>query len=133
MKGLAIAITAIFVLSSFFTKAQSGKESVALTPDSVKHVNRSCEYPGHMEGLLDDVQKKLVIPKAVKKDELHGKIFLRVTIDLDGKPVNPVVVKGVREDIDTAVVQVVKKLQRFEPATMDGKKVNTSILIPITF
>ena len=86
-----------------------------------------------MDGLIADVQKKLVIPKSVKKDELHGKVFLRVTIDPLGQPINPTVVKGVRTDIDAAVVQMTKKLQRFEPAMMDGKRVTTSILIPVSF
>jgi TonB family protein len=133
MKGLGIVCSAFFVVCSLVGNAQNGKESVAYTPDSVKHVNRSCEYPGHMEGLLEDVKSNLVIPKSAKKDLVHGKVFLRVTIDALGQATNPVVVQGLREDIDGAVVQVVKKLRRFEPATMDGKKVNTSILVPISF
>lgn len=121
------------LLFCFHINAQSGQENVTITPDSVKYTNRNCEYPGKMDGLIADVQKKLVIPKSVKKDELHGKVFLRVTIDPLGQPINPTVVKGVRTDIDAAVVQMTKKLQRFEPAMMDGKRVTTSILIPVSF
>lgn len=125
-----------FIIISFCAvqiNAQNGQESIAFTRDSVKHVNKSCCYPGRMEGLLVDVQKKLVVPRQVKKEELHGKVFLRLTIDAEGRPVEPKVVKGVRDDIDDAVVEMSRKLQRFEPATMDGKKVKTSILIPVTF
>lgn len=115
------------------SNAQNGQESVAYTPDSIKHVNKCCEYPGKMDGLIADIQKKLVIPKSVKKDNLHGKVFLRVTIDTFGQPIQPTVVKGVRTDIDEAVVQMTRRLQKFEPAMMDGKRVSTSILIPVSF
>lgn len=128
----ALLIT-VSMLCAHKSKAQNGQESIAYTPDSVKHINRSCEYPGKMEGLLNDIQKKLVIPKTVKQDALHGKIFLRLTINQEGLPGDAFIVKGVRDDIDNAVLEVSGKLKRFEPATMDGKKVNTSILIPITF
>jgi TonB family protein len=127
----------VLIVCSFFSfcglSAQNGQESIAYTRDSVRHVNRSCEYPGHMEGLMADVYKKLNLPKTVKKEELHGKVFLRLTIDTEGQPIEPTIVKGVRPDVDDAVVQMSKKLQRFEPATMDGKKVKTSILIPVSF
>jgi TonB family protein len=126
-------LTVLGLLFCFHINAQSGQENVTITPDSVKYTNRNCEYPGKMDGLIADVQKKLVIPKSVIKDELHGKVFLRVTIDPLGQPINPIVVQGVRTDIDAAVVQMTKKLHRFIPAMMDGKRVTTSILIPVSF
>ena len=133
MKVNRLMILAFGLLVSQQGKTQNGQESIAYTPDSVKHISRSCEYPGKMDGLIADVQKNLVIPKAVKQDELHGKVFLRLTIDPLGLPAEATIVKGVRTDIDDAVVAMSRKLRRFEPAMMDGKKVSTSILIPVSF
>lgn len=128
-----IFIVSCLVFTCYGLSAQNGQESIAYTRDSVRHVNRSCRYPGNMAGLLADVHRKLDLPCSAKKEELHGKVFLRVTIAEDGRAVEPKVMKGVREDIDMAVLEMSKKLQRFEPATMDGRAVKTSILIPVTF
>lgn len=133
MKVNRLWIMALGFLVSQHSQAQNGQESIAYTPDSVKHTSRSCEYPGKMDGLIADVQKNLVIPSSVKQDDLHGKVFLRLTIDPLGLPADATIVKGVRTDIDAAVVAMSRKLRRFEPAMMDGKKVSTSILIPVSF
>jgi periplasmic protein TonB len=65
----------------------------------------------------------------VAKDKV---ILVMVTVPADGIPTNVKIAKGVRPDVDNAVVDAVQKW-RFEPATRDGKPVEATITVQVDF
>lgn len=121
-------ITFFIVLTTGYS--QDGKESVVYTPDSVKHINKTCLYPGGQDRLLKDIASNFIVPKQAKKDKIVGKIFLQIIVDTSGF-VSGKVLKGLRPDLDSAAIDMTKKLKQFVPATMDNKNVPTTLNIPL--
>jgi protein TonB len=65
----------------------------------------------------------------VAKDKV---ILVTITVPRDGIPTNLRIARGVRPDVDKAVVDAVQKW-RFEPATRDGKPVEATITVEVDF
>jgi TonB family protein len=65
----------------------------------------------------------------VAKDKV---ILVTVTVPPDGIPTNVKIARGVRPDVDKAVVDAVQKW-RFEPATRNGKPVAATITVEVDF
>lgn len=120
------------MLLACFVHAQDGKIDTVVTSDGVKHVNRSIIYPGGLQGLYKDIGAAFVLPAKAKKDNIHGEMLLDITIDTTGKIISPKIIKGLRPDVDSAVIQMTKKLKRFKPSLMDNKKVAQRMNIPLT-
>jgi protein TonB len=59
-------------------------------------------------------------------------ILVTVTVLPDGTPTNPRIARGVRPDVDKAVVDAVQKW-RFEAATRDGKPVEATVTVQVDF
>lgn len=59
-------------------------------------------------------------------------ILVTVTVPPDGIPTNITIAKGVRSDVDKAVVDAVQKW-RFEPAMREGKPVEATITVGVDF
>jgi TonB family protein len=129
MKCCLLFLGLVFYFSNL--PAQNGQEIISFTRDSVRLVRKNCLYPGKMEGLLADIEKKMVLPRSAKSENIQGKVFLRLTVGPDGKVIGPSVLHGFRGDVDQAIIKACLKLRRFEPASMNGQKVTTSILVPI--
>ena len=128
-KGFGVAL-GMFVSAATF--AQSGRVDTVYTPDNVMHINQAAYYPSGEEGLLRDVAYTYKFPKAARKEGVQGKILVQFTVDTLGRTPDPTIVKGVRADVDTAAIEMTRKLLRFEPATMDGRPVPMKINVPIT-
>jgi TonB family protein len=61
----------------------------------------------------------------------NGKVVqVLVTVQPNGIPTNVRISKGVRQDVDKAVVDAVQKW-RFKPATRDGKPVQAGIMVQV--
>jgi TonB family protein len=65
----------------------------------------------------------------VAKDKV---ILVTVTVPPDGIPTNLRIARGVRPDVDKAVIDAVQKW-RFEPATRDGKPIEATITVQVDF
>lgn len=110
--------------------AQNGNTSETFTPDAVKHIEQECKYPGGQDALLKDISSHFIVPKKVRKDNLQGKIYLQITVDTLGFSKGKVL-KGIRADVDSAAIDMVKTLKQFDPAKMDNKKIPTTLQIPL--
>jgi TonB family protein len=128
---LALGFFAVFLLNILSAFSQDGREIKVYTPDSVLHINRMPLYPGGVEAFYKDINANFVLPKKVRKDKIHGKVILEFTVDTLGNIVEPVVASGLRDDVDIAALEMLKKLKKFSPATMDEKKVSMRLSLPI--
>lgn len=124
-------VAILFLLSSMFY-AQDGKIDTIIGNDGLKHINKTIQYPGGLQGLYKDIGANFILPAKAKKDNVHGNILLDITIDTLGRVISPKIVEGLRADVDSAVIQMSKKLKRFQPSLMDGKKVPQRMNIPMT-
>lgn len=124
-------LVAIFFFLSAAFYAQDGKIDTIIGNDGKKYVNRTIEYPGGLTALYKDISANYIFPKKAKQDNVHGKILLEFTIDTLGRVISPKIIEGVRSDVDSAAIQMCKKLKRFKPALMDGMKVPQRMNIPM--
>ena len=123
-------IAAFFLTLLTTCYSQDGKISYVYTPDSVRHKEQMCIYPGGQESLMRDIASNFVAPKQAKKDNLTGKIFLQIVVDTLGRTTGKIL-KGLRPDVDSAAIEMTKKLKPFIPAKIDERKVPTTLTVPL--
>jgi protein TonB len=80
-----------------------------------------------------DIRNNITYPKSALKDSIQGKVYISYTIDVLGKINHPLIIKGVRKDLDEEALRVVKLLGDWTPAIENGKKVAVKYVLPINF
>ena len=79
------------------------------------------------------VYKYLKYPNAAVEAGIQGTVYVSFIIEADGQLSNVAVERGVSETLDAEALKVVGASPKWIPATIDGKKVRTKIVIPIEF
>jgi protein TonB len=88
---------------------------------------------GGVELFREWVQKNLVYsPIAVEKG-IFGKIMVKFSIDETGKLYDAEIFKGVHPLLDNEALRVIRSSPLWEPATLNGKNVKQSIVMPVIF
>jgi TonB family protein len=75
------------------------------------------------------ITHSLVVPA----DAPEGRVFVQFVVTKEGVVSQPQVVKGLRADVDSAVVTATRKLPRFTPGNQKGRAVAVSITLPVAF
>ena len=70
--------------------------------------------------------------EAVKNDS-QGRVKVQFTVKTDGSLTDFSVVKGVAPALDKEAVRVIKSMPKWTPATANGKPVESTYTIPVTF
>jgi hypothetical protein len=97
---------------------------------SVKDVKKFPEFPGGQAKLKEFVYANIVKPK----DAPHGKIYTRFTVLADGQVTNPVIIKGLNKNCDKAVIEVINKLPKFNPALdKTDNPIVCDLFLPVEF
>jgi hypothetical protein len=124
----------LFIFTFFFslcafsqTKSDSTKKTTD-APHSIKDVKKFPEFPGGQQKLKEFVYANLQKPK----DSTPGKIYTRFTVQPDGQVTNPVIIKGINKNCDKAVIEVINKLPKFNPATdKSGSPIICDLFLPV--
>ena len=90
-------------------------------------------YPGGEEALLVFIHKNIVYPKKALEKNISGKVVLRYQVKSDGTIGDIKIQQSLTPECDSAAVDVVRKLDRFIPATYNGKPVDVWNTLPIAF
>jgi hypothetical protein len=61
-----------------------------------------------------------------------GRVFVRFEVNKRGSVSHPKIVKGLRADVDSAVVVATRQLPRFTPGKQNGRVVTVGFTLPIT-
>ena len=61
-----------------------------------------------------------------------GRVFVKFEVSKEGRVSHPQIVKGLRADLDSAVLVATRQLPRFTPGKQNGKVVTVSLTLPIT-
>lgn len=78
-------------------------------------------------------QPKPSYPREALRNNETGTVYLRVTVDETGEPIDVVVSRSSRSrSLDRAATQAVKRW-RFRPAQRDGRAVTATVDVPIAF
>jgi len=88
---------------------------------------------GGEAGLVRAIQLRVVYPRQALRDAIQGQSLVSFIVAPDGTVRHVRMVRSIRPDLDTAVVQAVQKLPQLVPATQFGKPVACSMQAPVTF
>jgi protein TonB len=128
MKKLLTILALSFVLSPNII-AQNDSINMIITYMSSAPIF-SC---GNVDEFLPWLYKNIEYPKSALSDSISGKVFARFLIDSTGYVRNVAIIKGVRNDIDSAVIKVLLKSPKWIPAKQQDKSIGVPITIPVQF
>jgi len=75
----------------------------------------------------------LVYPESAFNDGLEGKVFVSFIIDSLGNVSDVKILKGIRADLDEAVINAVKLSPKWTPATLNGRPISIRWVYPVVF
>lgn len=113
-------------------KADSAKKSTETSsaPHSVKDVKKFPEFPGGQQKMKEFVYANIQKPK----DAVAGKVYTRFTVQPDGQVTNAVIIKGLNKNCDKAVLEVIAKLPKFNPALdRTDNPIVCDLFLPVEF
>jgi TonB family protein len=61
-----------------------------------------------------------------------GRVFVKFEVDKEGYVRHAEIIKGLRADLDSAVVTATRQLPRFTPGKQNGRVVRVSFTLPVT-
>lgn len=100
--------------------------------DNTKNWKRDVQFPGGTNELFKFSSSRL-IGETFKMDSLKAKarLFVQFEIDSTGKVNNPRIMRGINQEIDRKVIEIIKLLPNWEPAYLYGKPIRQLYTIPI--
>jgi protein TonB len=72
-------------------------------------------------------------PADAQNAKTQGKVFLAFIIKKDGSIAGIKILKGIGSGCDQEAIRVVKAMPKWKPAKQNGKIVNSSFTLPISF
>jgi len=133
------------------TNAQAKKKKKGLTSvsgliaDSAKMVKdkngvynraeKAPEFPGGQMALANYINKNLVYPQSAVDNNTSGTVRVAFIVDEHGKVMNPQVIGGSQlgDGLPDATLTAFNKMPLWTPGMVHGKKVKTSMVLPVTF
>lgn len=98
-----------------------------------KNVDTLASFVNGVSGLFDYLNKNLTYPKKSLEKKIEGRVYVSFLIELDGRISNVEIMRGVSNDIDSSVIDVIGKMPKWIPAKYNGKEVNSKYILPINF
>jgi TonB family protein len=83
---------------------------------------------GNFARISAAINQQVVVPPTAP----GGRVFVRFEVSKQGRANHPRIVKGLRADLDSAVVAAVRKLPRFSPGKQQGQVVPVSFTLLVT-
>lgn len=74
------------------------------------------------------IHRSLVVPPAAPE----GRVFVSFEVDKQGRVRHPRIARGLRADVDSAVIAATRQLPSFVPGQQKGQAVAVSIMVPVT-
>lgn len=95
--------------------------------------NRRAMYPYRDQSLFMFIAANIKYPVSALQNKISGKVYIKVVIDSLGKPKEVTILKGVNRDLDSEALRVISLIDNWFPALNEGKPVESTISIPVTF
>lgn len=90
-------------------------------------------FPGGEIALEKFISKHIIYPDILKDEAISGSVIVEVTIDVDGKDTEPVVISGLDPVLDRQALKIASLLPDFSPATLDHSRVKSIVKLAIDF
>lgn len=107
------------------------KEESIMLYGSVQHPPVS--PVGDLEQFSKWVQDNIEYPQIMLENKIQGRTTVNFIIDTEGNITEEKVIKSISPDVDAEVLKVITSSEKWTPGWHRGKKVKTSIIIPVKF
>jgi periplasmic protein TonB len=92
------------------------------------------EYKDGMKALFNFMTNNLVYPQAAKDAKVQGTVYLKFIVDTEGAISDISVARGLREDMNEAAIELMKKTSgNWHPALEFGKPIKQTYTMPVKF
>lgn len=125
-------IVQLFVMLMLTTIVAYGQNSIT-TNKKAYITERDPFYPGGQHAMRAFIKENLKYPRSAKKNKTTGRVFVNFIINKDGDVINAKVMRGIGDGCDEEALRVVNSMPQWEPAFQNGKPINVSITVPISF
>ena len=91
------------------------------------------EFPGGSQSMQEFIKNNLNYPDLAKENNIEGKVYLKFVVRSTGEIDNIQIARGVHKVLDTAAIELVKKMPRWNPGVQNGKTVPVYFILPVVF
>jgi TonB family protein len=143
VKPMFLFVVSCFITVSTFCQgvkvidSTKSKDAGSITTQDLNSIiigEKSATFMGgDINSFRDWVQRNLVYSPIAVKQKIFGRVYVKYTIDENGKLCEAEIYKGVHPLIDNEALRVIKSSPLWEPGTIDGMKVKQSFVMPVIF
>jgi len=87
-------------------------------------------FPGNINQWLS---QNLIYPAVAAENNIQGKVVVSFIVDRDGSIIAPHIVKSVDPALDREALNLVKRMPKWNPGSVNGKPARAIFTLPITF
>jgi hypothetical protein len=80
-----------------------------------------------LAGSIAAISQRLLLPSNAPV----GRVIVKFEVTCEGRAAHPQILKGLRADVDSAVVAATRQLPLFTPGKQNGRVVTVSLTLPI--
>lgn len=128
MKILQLVIIFIFISFSAFTQNHSSDST-----KSFKIVETPPTYKAGIDELRKIIAQNLIYPDKAAKIGIEGKVYVTFNVQKDGSLRDFKIAQGIGVGCDEAAIQAIRMTGKWQPATIRGAPVVSSMAMPIIF
>jgi TonB family protein len=133
MKKTLIIILSITFLSNF-SYSSSFTNVVVINNDSVyEQVDVFPEFVGGMEAMTSYIQERMVYPKEAIANKETARVFVEFVVDKSGSVKDVQLKRQGKKYFDDEAIRVVSEMPKWKAGLLNGKYVNTRLVLPIVF
>jgi TonB family protein len=108
--------------------ASKTSKKVALTTDYKEALPK-----GGYDQLFKFFEKSIQYPSVAKANKIEGTVMVEFYINAEGKAEEIGVVKSISHELNEEAIRLVTMMPAWNPATYDGNKIATKIVLPLNF
>lgn len=133
MKKTLIIILSITFFSSF-SYSSSLSNVLIVNNDSVyEKVDVFPEFVGGMEAITSYIQERMVYPKEAIANKETARVFVEFVVDKSGSVKDVQLKRQRKKYFDDEAIRVVSEMPKWKAGLLNGKYVNTRLVLPIIF
>jgi TonB family protein len=91
------------------------------------------KFKGGLEGFRKFILDRIKYPEIARQNREEGQVYLKFTVDKEGNIIKSRIIKADKEYFNEEVMRVLELSPKWIPGRKDGKLIDVSITIPISF
>ena len=116
-----------------FSAGQTGMTAQGENTRTVLFSEVMPQFPGGDEAMQQYIDLNLNYPRSAHDEKLEGMVIVGYLISSTGAIRDVKIIRGIREDLDNAALELVKGFPRYQPGYDKGEPVNVKYHLPVVF